>query len=162
MRYANARTSKCCLTGTIAGVGSEFLLTMDGTDCVTGKRVASVKVEAPDKASLLSAVDALAGKMRSKLGESARSIQRNDVPLKEAATSSLEALRDYSTAQYLDTQGATQLTLLPLYQKAVELDPQFALAYEAMAGNYYELQEGRLASANYKKAFDLRDRARRK
>ncbi len=146
------------LTGNIASVASEYLLTMDATDCVTGKRVASVKAEARDKAALLAAVDTLADKMRSKLGESAKAIRHNDVPLAQAATSSLEALRAYSTAQYLDTQGATQVTLLPLYQKAVELDPQFALAYEAMAGNYYELQEGREASANYKKAFDLRNR----
>jgi len=146
------------LTGSIASVASAYLLTMDATDCVTGKRVASVKAEAPDKAQLLGAVDSLADKMRAKLGESAKAIRHNDVPLAQAATSSLEALRAYSTAQYLDTQGATQVTLLPLYQKAVELDPQFALAYEAMAGNYYELQEGREASANYKKAFDLRNR----
>jgi len=147
------------LTGSIANVGPEYLLTMDATNCVTGKRVASVKADAADKTKLMGAVDTLLDRMRSKLGESAKSIQHNDVPLIQAATSSLEALRAYSTAQYMaDTQGATQVTLLPLYQKAVELDPQFALAYEAMAGNYYELQEGRLASANYKKAFELRDR----
>ena len=146
------------LTGGIASVGSQYLLTLDATSCVTGKRVASDKMEVADKAQVLPAVDALADTMRSKLGESAKSIQRNDVPLAQAATSSLEALRAYSTAQYMDTQGATQVTLLPLYQKAVELDPQFALAYEAMAGNYYELQEGRLASENYTKAFNLRDR----
>jgi DNA-binding winged helix-turn-helix (wHTH) protein/Tfp pilus assembly protein PilF len=146
------------LTGSIASVGSQYLLTMDATSCITGKSLASAKLEAADKSKVLPAVDALADRMRSKLGESAKSIQRNDVPLAQAATSSLEALRAYSTAQYMDTQGATQVVLLPLYQKAVELDPQFALAYEAMAGNYYELQEGRLASKNYKKAFDLRDR----
>jgi DNA-binding winged helix-turn-helix (wHTH) protein/tetratricopeptide (TPR) repeat protein len=146
------------LTGGIASVGPQYLLTMDATNCVTGKRVASDKLEAADKSKVLPTVDALADTMRSKLGESAQSIQRNDVPLAQAATSSLEALRAYSTAQYMNTQGATEMVLLPLYQKAVELDPQFALAYEAMAGKYYELQEGHLASANFKKAFDLRDR----
>jgi DNA-binding winged helix-turn-helix (wHTH) protein/Tfp pilus assembly protein PilF len=147
------------LTGSITGVGTEYLLTIDATDCTSGKRVVSVKTEAPDKTKLLSAVDTLAGEMRSKLGESAKAIRHNDVPLAQAATSSLEALRVYSTAQYMaDTQNAPVVTLVPLYQRAVELDPQFALAYEAMAGNYYELQEGRLASENYKKAFDLRDR----
>jgi DNA-binding winged helix-turn-helix (wHTH) protein/tetratricopeptide (TPR) repeat protein len=146
------------LTGSIASVGALYLLTMDATNCATGKRLASARAEAADDTRLLSAVDLLADRMRKKLGESARSIQRYDVPLSQAATSSLEALRNYSTGQYLADQGATQLTVLPLYQKAVELDPQFALAYEAMAGNYYELQEGRLAAVNYKKAFDLRDR----
>jgi DNA-binding winged helix-turn-helix (wHTH) protein/Tfp pilus assembly protein PilF len=146
------------LTGSIASLAQQYLVTMDATSCLTGQRVASVKAEAHDKGEVLAAVDRVGGEMRAKLGESAGSLQRYDVPLKEAATSSLEALRAYSMAQNLDAQGAAQLTVLPLYQKAVELDPQFALAYEAMAGNYYELQEGRLASANYKKAFDLRDR----
>jgi len=147
------------LNGSIAGVGAEYLLTMDATNCVTGKRVASAKAEAADKGKLVAAMDSLTDIIRSRLGESAKSIQHNDVPLKQAATSSLEALRLYSTAQYMqDTQGTPHVIILPLYQKAVELDPQFALAYEAMAGNYYELQEGRLAAANYKKAFDLRDR----
>ena len=146
------------LTGGIASVGHQYLLTMEATNCLTGKLVAAAKAEAESKDKLLGAVDALAGGMRAKLGESAKSVERYDVPLSQAATSSLEALRAYSTGQYIDSQGVSGENQLPLYQKAVELDPQFTLAYLAMARSYYELQEGREAAIYYKKAFDLRDR----
>jgi DNA-binding winged helix-turn-helix (wHTH) protein/tetratricopeptide (TPR) repeat protein len=146
------------LTGSIASVGQQYLLTMEATNCLTGKLVAAAKAEAGSKDKLLGAVDALADRMRAKLGESAKSVERYDVPLSQAATSSLEALRAYSTGQYLDSQGVSIEKQLPLYQKAVEFDPQFTLAYLAMARTYYELQEGREAAIYFKKAFDLRDR----
>ena len=146
------------LTGGIASVGPVYLLTMDATNCVTGKRVAAVKVEAADKAKVLAALDTLAARMRGKLGESRKSVQRYDVPLSQAATGSLEALRAYSTARYLGAHGASNEKLLPLYQKAIELDPQFTLAYLSMGATYYNLQEGRQAAIYFKKAFDLRDR----
>jgi tetratricopeptide (TPR) repeat protein len=147
------------LTGGIASVGQQYLLTMEATNCLTGKLEAAVKTEAESKDKLLGAVDALADTMRAKLGESAKSVERYDVPLSQAATSSLEALRAYSAGQYLDAHGVSGEKQLPLYQKAVELDPQFTLAYLAMARTYYELQEGREAAINFKKAFELRDRA---
>jgi len=146
------------LTGGIASVGRQYLLTMEATNCLTGKLVAAAKAEADSKDRLLGAVDALADRIRAKLGESAKSVERYDVPLSQAATNSLDALRAYSAGQYLDSQEGSSEKQVPLYQKAIELDPQFTLAYLAMARNYYELQEGREAAIYYKKAFDLRDR----
>ncbi|MGD0737677.1 MAG: transcriptional regulator [Terracidiphilus sp.] len=93
------------LTGSIASVGGEYLLTLEAADCGTGKRIAAAKEETADKAKVLGALDLIVDRVRSKLGESAKSIQSFDIPFADAATPSLEALKSYSIGKYMLAQG---------------------------------------------------------
>jgi len=146
------------LTGNIVPLGQEYLLTVEATDCATGKKIAAGKAEAEAKEKVLSALDSVADRVRRGLGEPNESMQNYQVPIAQATTASLEALRSYSIAQSLEAQEKNETNTLPFYQHAIELDPQFAMAYGAMANQYYNLSEPRLASEYYKKAFDLSDR----
>jgi DNA-binding winged helix-turn-helix (wHTH) protein/tetratricopeptide (TPR) repeat protein len=146
------------LTGNISSVSDEYLVTVEADDCRTGKKVASAKDEVAGKVKVLGALDSVAEKVRSKLGESAKSIGGFDVPLQQAATPSLEALKAYSIGKHLQAQGNGLSESTPLFQRAIELDPQFAQAYGEMAANYYNLSEPKLAEQYMKKAYDLRTR----
>jgi eukaryotic-like serine/threonine-protein kinase len=145
------------LTGSIAGVGSRYLLTLEATGCNSGKKLAAAKAEASSKEGVLAAVDSVADRVRSKLGESAKSVESYQVPTAKATTPSLEALKAYSMGDYLGAQGKDETETLPFFQKAVELDPQFAMAYGEIATDYYNLSEYEKASLNYARAFQLRD-----
>jgi len=147
------------LLGHILSVGQVFLLTVEATDCNTGKALASAKAEASSKEKVLDALDTVADRVRRGLGESAKSVKSFEVPVEQATTPSLEALKAYSMAQYLGAQGKDETVTIPLYQRAVELDPQFAMAWGALANDYYNSSEQRLASEDYAKAFALSDRA---
>jgi len=145
------------LTGSIASVGGEYLLTLEAADCGTGKRIAAAKEETADKAKVLGALDLLVDRVRSKLGESAKSIQSFDIPFEDAATPSLEALKYYSIGKHMLAQGKPFPDILKFFQRAVEIDPHFAQAYEEVGITDYNLSEPLLAAENLKKAFDLRD-----
>jgi len=146
------------LTGNIVPLGREYLLTVEATDCDSGKKITAGKAEAGAKEAVLSALDSVADRVRRGLGEPNESMQNYQVPIAQATTASLEALRSYSLGQSLDAQEKNETNTLPFYQHAIELDPQFAMAYGAMANEYYNLSEPKLASEYYKKAFDLSDR----
>jgi eukaryotic-like serine/threonine-protein kinase len=150
--------SDALLTGGIAQVGSLYLLTLQATACRTGRKLASDQAKAHTKEDVLGAIDSLAAAIRSQLGEAASSIERYDRPIAVATTSSLEALRNYSIGEYLRSQGKGDTEILPYYQRAVQLDPNFAMAYGAMGATYYNVDEYTLASQYYRKAFDLRQR----
>lgn len=143
------------LAGSIASVGSSYLLTLEATGCASGARLTSAKAQAPTKEAVLAAVDSLADRVRSKLGESAESRENYQVPLMKATTPSIEALKAYSMGDYLRSQGKEESESLAFYQKAVELDPGFAMAWGAMANDFYNLAEFDKASSTYKKAFQL-------
>ena len=143
------------LTGSILPVGREFLLTVEATDCGNGSQIAGAKAEAGAKERVLAALDTVADKVRRGLGETPRSMENYQVPIMQATTASLDALRSYSIGQSMDAQGKSETETIPFYQRAVELDPNFAMAYGAMANEYYNLSEPYLASQFYKKAFDL-------
>ena len=143
------------LTGNVASVGREYLLMLGATDCNSGKELVSAKKQVTTKENVLDALDGAADRIRKGLGESAKSLERYQVPISKATTSSLEALKAYSLGKYLDAQGKEAIETLPFYQKAVELDPQFAMAYDALANNYINLNEYNLAAQFYQKAFDL-------
>ena len=96
--------------------------------------------------------------LRKKLGESLASVQKYDKPLSEATTSSLEALKAFSLGD-MKHQMSDELTALPLYQRAVELDPNFAMAYARLGTVYSNLGQSELSETNRQKAFELRDRA---
>jgi DNA-binding winged helix-turn-helix (wHTH) protein/tetratricopeptide (TPR) repeat protein len=146
------------LTGTVYSLGSTYLVTVEASDCSTGKQIASAQADTTAKARVPAALDSVAGKIRSGLGESAESLERYKVPIAEATTSSLEALTYYSEGIYLDGKRAHSANVLPLYRKATEVDPNFALAYVALAEEYRRLGETDTAAGYFKEAFELRDR----
>ena len=143
------------LTGSILPLGREYLLTVEATDCSNGSQIAGAKAEAGAKERVLAALDTVADKVRRGLGETPRSMENYQVPIMQATTASLDALRSYSIGQSMDAQGKSETETIPFYQRAVELDPNFAMAYGAMANEYYNLSEPYMASQYYKKAFDL-------
>jgi DNA-binding winged helix-turn-helix (wHTH) protein/tetratricopeptide (TPR) repeat protein len=143
------------LTGAISSLGRKYLLTLEATNCTSGKEVAAAKAVASSKEDVLAALDSVADHVRRKLGESSKSMQRYQVPIVQATTPSLEALQAYSMGDYLASQGKDENESLPLFQKAVELDPQFAMAYGQIANDYYNLSEFDQASLYYAKAFQL-------
>jgi eukaryotic-like serine/threonine-protein kinase len=143
------------LTGSIQSLGREYLLTVEATDCNNGSEISGAKAEAGAKEKVLAALDTVADRVRRGLGETPRFMENYQVPIMQATTESLEALRSYSIGQSMDAQGKSETETIPFYQRAVELDPNFAMAYGAMANEYYNLSEPYLASQFYKKAFDL-------
>jgi tetratricopeptide (TPR) repeat protein len=151
------------LTGSVASVGQKFLIALKATDCISGKTIAAAKAEVANKDDLLSALDSASAALRHGLGESAESLQRFQVPVAQATTSSLDALKQYSTGEYLlGRMGKEQTEVLPFFQRALELDPQFAMASAAIATGYFSLGEYKLAVPYYQKAFDLSDRVSEK
>ena len=144
------------LTGSIVAVGAEYLLTLEATDCASGKQLGAAKARAHSKEEVFSALDQVTDKVRGQLGESSHSVQSFRVPIAEATTPSLEALKAYSIGTVMEAQGRQEEEVLPLFQQAVALDPKFAMAYGEIAPQYYNLSEFQLATEYYKKAFDLR------
>ena len=143
------------LAGNIAQLGGEYLLTLEATDCASGKSLTGAKAEAASREKVLGALDAVVDRVRSGLGESSKSLKSYDVPIQTATTSSLEALESYSMGVAMQLEGKNETESLPFFQRAVELDPQFAMAYGAIGNDYYNLSETNLASQYFKKAFDL-------
>ncbi len=146
------------LTAGIEPVGGVYLLTLQAADCHTGKRLASAEAKARNREEILDAIDTVATRARRQLGEAAGSVAHYDKPIAEATTASLEALKDFSMGLHLFSEGKGETEILPYYQRALQLDPQFAMAYGAMASMYYNASEQKLAAQYLQKAFDLRAR----
>ena len=144
---------KILIEGSIASVGPEYLVTLQATDCSTGKSLSSAKAEAADKGHVLGAVDDVAERMRSSLGESARSLASYQVPLKEATTPSLEALKAYSMGKYLQAQGQPDTEYKPFFEKAIDLDPHFAVAYGELSMIYYNNNDRDISKKYMLKAY---------
>jgi serine/threonine protein kinase/tetratricopeptide (TPR) repeat protein len=148
---------KAMLSGSIATLGSQYVVALDATNCVTGDSLAREQVTAATKEAVLPAVGKAASSLRGKLGESLASIQKFDTPVTEATTSSLEALKSYAAADQM-RNGGGEAESLPPFRRAVELDPNFAMAYARMAAIYDNLGEEDRSVEAARKAFDLRDR----
>jgi eukaryotic-like serine/threonine-protein kinase len=149
--------SKAYLAGSIGSLGSEYVLGLKAVNCQNGETLAQEQVTAASKEKVLDALGASASKLRGQLGESLATVQKFDVPLEQATTSSLDALNAYCMALAIwDKQG--DRASLPLFQKALDLDPNFAVAYGAIATIYHNLGEDDLARANTTKAYELRNR----
>lgn len=145
--------SKAMLTGSIAGLGSQYVIGLKAVACDTGDVLAEVQEQAANKEAVLKALDAVAVRVRSKLGESLASVQKYAAPIEEATTPSLEALKAY----YLGVKAAKEGTpWLPFVQRAVELDPNFAMAYQANGWYYWLTNEAGRAAEYSRKAYDLR------
>ncbi|HSF23528.1 MAG TPA: protein kinase, partial [Blastocatellia bacterium] len=147
---------KALIVGTIAPLGSHYVVTLEAANGRSGDILAREQIEAENKEQVLKALSRAASRMREKLGESLGSIQEFDAPL-EVTTSSLEALKAFSLGVE-QTQSGKFLEAIPFYKRAVELDPGFAYAYGSLAVNYYNTKQPKLAAEYAEKAFGLRDR----
>jgi eukaryotic-like serine/threonine-protein kinase len=149
--------SKAVLAGSISNLGSHYVVGLNALNCQTGDALAREEIEATGKEQVLKALDRAGTKLREKLGESLSSIQKFGTPIEEATTPSLEALNAFSLAQAQRAKGA-EAEAIPLFKHAIELDPNFALAYAKLAYAYLNVGEGERASENARKAHELRDR----
>ena len=149
---------KAMLLGSIAALGNSYVLTLEAVNAGTGDSLAEERAQASNKEGVLNSLDDAASKLRRKLGESLASVQKFDKPLAEATTSSLPALQAFTLgdAKHL---GGDDLGAVPLYQRAIEQDPNFAIAYARLGATYSNLGQNELAEQCREKAFELRDRA---
>jgi tetratricopeptide (TPR) repeat protein len=150
--------STAVLDGSIAQIGTPYLLTVKAINCSNGETLASTETQASDKNLVLDALGKTASEMRRKLGESLSTIQRFDTPLEQATTPSLEALKAFDSAIKVHATGGDE-PAIPLYKQAIELDPNFALAYSWLQIAYTDIGEPTVAASYAKKAYDLRNHA---
>jgi len=149
--------SKAMVTGSIAGLGSQYVVGLEAVNCQSGDLLAETQEQAASKERVLKALDAAAVSLRSKLGESLSTVQEYSTPLADATTPSLEALKAFSLGTKTeDAKGDT--AALPFYKRAVELDPNFAIAYLALGNTYHNLNEAGLAGEFSRKAYGLREK----
>jgi hypothetical protein len=149
---------KAYIAGSIAGMGSEYVLGLNAVNCQTGDTLAQEQVTAAAKEKVLNALGEAASKLRRHLGESLATVQKFDVPLREATTSSLEALKAYSLASKVRNEQGNE-GALPYGQRVIQLDPNFAMAYLTTGQDYNSLGQIGRAAQYATKAFELRDHA---
>jgi eukaryotic-like serine/threonine-protein kinase len=149
---------KAYMSGSIASLGSQYVLGLRAVNCLTGDTLAEEQERATGKEQVLSAMDKAAPKLREKLGESLSTVQGLDTPLEQATTPLLEALQAYSLGrQTLEGKG-NPAAAVPFFQRGIRLDPNFAMAYEALGTSYSDLGQRSLGSENTRKAYELRER----
>jgi len=145
------------LNGSIAQIGNDYTLILKAVNCVTGDTLASTEATASDKSHVLDAMGKAASEIRGKLGESLSTVKKFDTPVEQASTSSLEALQAFSLGR--KQIGANDYAAaIPQMQRAIKLDPNFAMAYASLGICYQDIGEAQLASEYSQKAYDLRDR----
>jgi serine/threonine protein kinase len=150
-------SSAAVLNGSIAEIGTQYLLTVKAVNCSSGETLASTEAQASDKSHVLDALGKTAMEIRNKLGESLSSVQKFDTPLEQATTPSLEALKAFSSGFQIHTTG--DVAAIPFYKHAIELDPNFALAYAWLGVSFNDIGELSKDVESTRKAYDLRDRA---
>ncbi len=148
--------SKAILAGSVSNIGSQYVVGLEAVACSTGDTLAKEQAEAASKEGVLKALSTAATSLRARLGESLASVQKFDVPV-EATTPSLEALKAYSMGI---TTGRSKgnAEAIPFMKRALELDPNFAIAYAGLAVLYGNLGQASLSADYARKAYDLRDR----
>lgn len=148
---------KAILSGSIGSMGSNYVVTLEALNCRTGDTIARQQSEAASKEKVLQALGTAAKEIRGPLGETITSIDRFSAPIEQATTSSLEALKAYSMGDEKRSREG-DLPSMPFFKRAIELDPNFAMAYARLGAVYANLGELGLAEENIQKAFDLRER----
>ena len=147
--------SSAVLDGSIAQIGTQYLLTLKAVNCVSGESLASTEAQASDKNHVLDALGKTASEIRNKLGESLSTVQKFDIPLDQATTPSLEALKAFSSGHKIFfAAGATGA--IPYFRRAIELDSNFAIAYAWLGRAYRDLEENATAADYTRKAYELR------
>ena len=151
--------SKAYIAGSIAELGSQYVLGLKAVDCQSGDVLAQEQVTAAAKEKVLDALGQAAAKMRGELGESLTTVKKYDVPLAQATTASLEALKEFSLAEKVQVEKNDMSVGLPHYERAIQLDSNFAAAYSQLAGTYFSLTQPERASDYMTKAFQVRQHA---
>jgi len=147
--------SAAVLDGSIAQIGTPYLLTVKAVNCANGATLASTEAQASDKNHVLDALGKMASEMRNKLGESLSTVQKFDTPLEQATTPSLEALKAFSSGH----RATSPPLAIPFLKRAIELDPNFAVAYAWLGIWYTSIGEPSIAADYTRKAYELRDHA---
>ena len=150
--------SVAVLNGAIAQVGTQYLLTLKAINCSNGESLGSAEEQAPDKDHVLDALGKVAAKIRNRLGESLASVEKYDAPAENVTTASLEALKAYSLGRQTMVVKSDYPASIPLFQRAINLDPNFAMAYARMATSYSSLNETPRAIEAMRAAYALRNR----
>ncbi|MFZ0806019.1 MAG: protein kinase [Candidatus Sulfotelmatobacter sp.] len=150
--------SKAYIAGSIATLGTEYVLGLKAVNCQSGDPLAQQQATANGKEKVLNAVGDVAAKLRTELGESLATVQKFDVPLEQATTSSLEALQALTQGRKIDHAKGTAAAL-PFYQRAIQLDPNFAMGYRQLSSSYFSMGESSRAGEYATKAFELRNHA---
>jgi len=150
--------SKAYIAGSIATLGSEYVLGLKAVNCQSGDTLAQEQVTAASKEKVMDALGEATSKLRGELGESLATMQKFDVPLEQATTFSLEALKAYSLGRKADNEKGPAAAL-PYDQRAIQLDPNFAIGYRVVGNDYSNLGELGRANEYFTKAFQLREHA---
>jgi eukaryotic-like serine/threonine-protein kinase len=148
---------KALIAGSVASLGRNYVITLEALNADTGDVMAREQVEAAGKEEVLTSLGGATSRIRQKLGESLASVRAFDVPLARATTASLDALHAYSLA-LSEGSEVPRLEAIPHLQRAIELDPDFAMAYAFLSSVYANTGQSSLAPAQARKAFELRDR----
>ena len=149
--------SAAVLDGSIARLGSQYVLGLRAQNCRTGDVLDEEQAQAARKEDVLNALSQIASRFRTRVGESLAAVEKHSTPLEEATTQSLEALKAYSAGRRV--HAANGPAALPLFQRAIEIDPKFAMAHAFLGTTYGELGELDLAAESTRNAYELRDRA---
>jgi serine/threonine protein kinase len=154
-----ARTaSAAVLEGSIASLGSQYVIGLRAKSCATGDILDNQQMEAARKEDVLSVLSQMASQFRTRVGESLATVQKHSTPLEEATTASLEALKTFSVAWKVNGTEGT-FASLPLFKRATEIDPQFAMAFANMGLSYSTVGEATLSAQSTTRAYELRNRA---
>ena len=148
---------KAMLLGSISGVGSHYVVSLEALNSQTGDTIASEQFEVDGKEQVLKSLGPAASRLREKLGESLNTIQKFDAPIEQVTTSSLDALRQYSLGVEQHSK-ADYVHAIPFYRKAAEIDPNFAIAHARLALCYNNTRQFEAAREEYKHAYELHDR----
>jgi eukaryotic-like serine/threonine-protein kinase len=149
--------SRAYISGSIAKIGNEYVVGLKAVSCANGGTLALKQAQVAEKEKVLDALGGVATKLRAELGESLSSIRTFDTPLEQATTPSMEALKAFSSGMKVWGPSGPPATI-PFYRHAIELDPNFALAYAWLGRMYGDLGESVLSTDNIRKAYGLRDR----
>ena len=149
--------SKAMLSGSIASLGTQYILTLNAVNCQSGDSLAQQQAEASSKEQVLAALGSAASKLRGTLGESLASVQKFDVPIEQVTTASLDALKAFALGN-AEFERGREMAALPFYRRAVELDPNFAWVYARMGTIYGNAGESEPAKEYTRKAYELKDR----
>jgi len=149
--------TKAYIGGAIGSLGTDYILRLRAIDCQTGNTLAEEQTAAPSKEEVLQAIGSISAKLRNELGESLATVQKYDVPLVTATTSSLEALKVFSIGQKVYRERGPEASL-PFDLRAIAIDPEFAMAHFQAGSDYHSLYQVSRARDSISRAFELRDR----
>jgi eukaryotic-like serine/threonine-protein kinase len=151
-------SSAATIEGSIASLGSQYVVGLKAVNCGSGDLLGQEQATAASKEQVLTALGDAATKIRQKLGESLASVQKYDTPAENVTTPSLEALQAYTLGSQAVDGRDDNVAAVPLFQRAISVDPNFAMAYARLGNSYYNLGQPSRAAENLRKAYELRDR----